>query len=49
MTETVPARELAKHNTAENAWIVIDGDVYDVSKFGTFEACSHSSHCLAKG
>lgn len=25
--------EVAKHNTADDAWVVVDGDVYDVSKF----------------
>lgn len=33
MGKTVSARELEAHGKASNAWIVIDGDVYDVSKF----------------
>ncbi|CAK9044377.1 Acyl-CoA dehydrogenase apdG (Aspyridones biosynthesis protein G) [Durusdinium trenchii] len=33
MGERVPARELEAHNTPENAWIAVDGDVYDVTKF----------------
>eukprot|EP01059_Diplonema_ambulator_P011793 TRINITY_DN2182_c5_g6_i2.p2 TRINITY_DN2182_c5_g6~~TRINITY_DN2182_c5_g6_i2.p2 ORF type:complete len:521 (+),score=204.01 TRINITY_DN2182_c5_g6_i2:79-1641(+) len=28
--------EVAKHNTAGDLWMVIDGDVFDLSKFGKF-------------
>ncbi|GBG25553.1 Long-chain specific acyl-CoA dehydrogenase, mitochondrial [Hondaea fermentalgiana] len=31
--KTVSTKELAQHSTKENAWLVIDGNVYDVSKF----------------
>lgn len=31
--KVISAAEFAKHKTPESAWIIIDGDVYDVSKF----------------
>eukprot|EP01104_Vermistella_antarctica_P002493 TRINITY_DN12731_c0_g1_i1.p1 TRINITY_DN12731_c0_g1~~TRINITY_DN12731_c0_g1_i1.p1 ORF type:complete len:523 (-),score=99.77 TRINITY_DN12731_c0_g1_i1:19-1587(-) len=31
--KTFPLSEVEKHNTEEDLWLVIDGDVYDVSKF----------------
>jgi len=31
--KVISDKELAAHGDAKNAWIVIDGDVYDVSKF----------------
>lgn len=30
---SITKEELAKHNKADDAWIVVDGDVYDVTKF----------------
>ena len=31
--KTFPAEEVAKHDQEGDAWIVIDDEVYDVSKF----------------
>mmetsp|Transcript_11000 Transcript_11000/g.19438 ORF Transcript_11000/g.19438 Transcript_11000/m.19438 type:complete len:517 (+) Transcript_11000:53-1603(+) len=33
MSKVVTQKELGEHATPGNAWVVIDGDVYDVSKF----------------
>eukprot|EP00457_Paulinella_chromatophora_P004820 gb/GEZN01004833.1/.p1 GENE.gb/GEZN01004833.1/~~gb/GEZN01004833.1/.p1 ORF type:complete len:524 (-),score=71.08 gb/GEZN01004833.1/:290-1861(-) len=33
MSASMSMEEVAKHNTSESAWVVIDGDVYDVTKF----------------
>mmetsp|Transcript_14754 Transcript_14754/g.19357 ORF Transcript_14754/g.19357 Transcript_14754/m.19357 type:complete len:518 (+) Transcript_14754:181-1734(+) len=33
MSKRVSHSELAQHNKADNAWLVINGDVYDVSRF----------------
>jgi alkylation response protein AidB-like acyl-CoA dehydrogenase/predicted heme/steroid binding protein len=33
MTQTFTRDEVAKHNTSDDAWVIVDGDVYDVSKF----------------
>jgi len=33
MSRTVSAAELQQHNTEANAWISINGKVYDVTKF----------------
>ncbi|GAA5876357.1 hypothetical protein JCM1840_005999 [Sporobolomyces johnsonii] len=31
--EPIPAKEIASHKTAESAWVIIDGNVYDVTDF----------------
>lgn len=33
MASQLTREEVAKHSTAEDAWLIIDGDVYDVTKF----------------
>lgn len=33
MSATITREEVQKHCTADDAWIVVDGDVYDVTKF----------------
>lgn len=33
MTKAISMAEVAKNNSAQSAWMVIDGDVYDVTKF----------------
>eukprot|EP00440_Ansanella_granifera_P063877 gb/GFBE01069251.1/.p1 GENE.gb/GFBE01069251.1/~~gb/GFBE01069251.1/.p1 ORF type:complete len:517 (+),score=133.03 gb/GFBE01069251.1/:1-1551(+) len=33
MAATLTREEVAKHNKADDAWIIVDGDVYDVTKF----------------
>jgi cytochrome b involved in lipid metabolism len=32
-TKTFTAKEVAKHNSAPNCWLIISGAVYDVTKF----------------
>ncbi len=33
MAKTFNKSEVASHNTPDNIWIVVDEDVYDLSKF----------------
>lgn len=33
MSATIALEEVAKHNKPDDAWVVVDGDVYDVTKF----------------
>ena len=33
MPALIPAREVQKHNTAEDLWVVVEGSVYDLSSF----------------
>lgn len=33
MSATFTREEVARHNNADDMWIIVDGDVYDVSKF----------------
>ena len=33
MAKLIPMSEVAKHNTPDDAWVVIEGKVYDVSEF----------------
>lgn len=33
MGEAVSAKDVSKHNTPEDLWIVVDGEVYDMTEF----------------
>ena len=33
MSRTLSASEVATHNKAEDLWLVVDNDVYDLTKF----------------
>ena len=33
MAQTYEAGDVAKHNKPDNLWIIVDEDVYDVTKF----------------
>lgn len=42
MSKTFSASDVASHNKPDNLWIIVDEDVYDLSKFqdehpGTFD------------
>ncbi|BGO90392.1 hypothetical protein NBRC10512_004827 [Rhodotorula toruloides] len=33
MSKVITAEEVAKHNTADSAWVIVEGGVYDVTDF----------------
>lgn len=33
MSEKIPVAEITKHSSAEDCWIVVNGKVYDLTKF----------------
>ncbi|GAA5852663.1 hypothetical protein JCM8547_002581 [Rhodosporidiobolus lusitaniae] len=33
MSKALTLKEIASHNTAESAWVVVDGGIYDVTEF----------------
>ena len=42
MTTEYTMEDVAKHNKQGDLWLVIDGEVYDLSKFGKFHPGGHS-------
>lgn len=33
IVQVITAEEVAKHNTADSAWVIVEGGVYDVTDF----------------
>jgi len=49
MSKTFAANDVATHKKADDLWVIVDEDVYDLTKFQDEHPGGKKSKCLATG